>query len=554
MDTLILKLLLGLIKLFPNKGVDFERLKIIAETKVLMDRRRSPATFRQKQRKEQKNPLLFTLIMYFILGFFMSLLIYNLHSLLVSMILLHSYLLFMMAMTLVTDFSSVLLDTTDNQIILPTPVNSRTLFLARVVHILVYLLQFTIALSIAPVIVTFLKYGLLTGVSVLATVLLTIGFSVFVTYVLYAIILRFGNEQKIKDIISYFQIFMTIFFAVGYQVIPRMIDLENSNFTFNLHWYSYMLPPVWMAVTLDAVNQFNFNTIHLMMIGCAVALPVFTIWLMMKYLAPSFSRKLAALGNNNEVARKTGKVNKYKKSLSERLVPIICSTKTESAGFEKVWKITARDKYFKIQFYPSMAYLLVFAFVFVFKSGKNITEIWNGLSNTKMFLWFVYLPMISISSSLSIVVFNDNYMAAWVYQSTPLKRPGEIISGTLKALLLKFFVPVYLLLFIFSYYIWGVQIVDDFLFGFFNNIMIFLLTANLSDHYLPFSRQPNVKEQTGKIVRVILQLIIIVLLIGAHYLALKIDWFPAALTPVSVITVYFLLKRIRDLSWIKIST
>ena len=62
-------------------------------------------------------------------------------------IIVHTYIIFMMAMTLVTDFATVLLDTTDNQVILPRPVSSKTLFMARLVHILLYLLQFTIALS-----------------------------------------------------------------------------------------------------------------------------------------------------------------------------------------------------------------------------------------------------------------------------------------------------------------------------------------------------------------------------------------------------------------------
>ncbi|MEJ7626788.1 MAG: hypothetical protein WKF35_07995 [Ferruginibacter sp.] len=553
MDKWILKAMLGFIKIFSKKDVDFERLKIIAETKVLMDRRRAPASFRQKQRKEPKNPLLITLIIYTILGIFMSLMIIFIKSFMVSMIFLHAYLLFIMAMTLITDFSSVLLDTTDNQIILPKPVNSRTLFLARVVHILTYLLQFTIALTVFPLAVTFVKFGILSGILLSATLLLTVAFSMFFTYLLYGLILRFGNEQKIKDIVGYFQIFMTVFFAVGYQVIPRLINFENLNYTFTLYWYSYLLPPVWMAMALDAMHQFNFDSIHLLMIFCAFVIPVFCTWLMIKYLAPSFSRKLAALSNNNEAAKKNVTGKKFSKDLSEKLSRVMCVTQTESAGFEKVWKMTGRDKNFKLQFYPSLAYLLVFAFIFVFKSGKNISEIWNTLSSTKMFLWFVYLPMFSIASSLSIVAFHENYLASWIYQSTPITKPGEIISGMLKALMLKFFVPVYFILFIFSLYVWGYIIIDDFILGFFNNVLIYLLMASLSRHYLPFSRQPAIKEQAGKFVQIILQFLIIALLIGTHYLALKIYWLPGALIPFSIVTAYLLLKKIQQLPWLKIS-
>jgi hypothetical protein len=109
------------------------------------------------------------------------------------------------------------------------------------------------------------------------------------------------------------------------------------------------------------------------------------------------------------------------------------------------------------------------------------------------------------------------------------------------------------LVFSIALYIWGPGIIGDFIFGFFNNLLIFFLIGNLSDHYLPFSRQPGVKEQTGKFSRLIMQLFLVGILIGAHYLALKISWLPIALIPFSALGAYFLLKRIRTLTWSKIA-
>ena len=170
-----------------------------------------------------------------------------------------------------------------------------------------------------------------------------------------------------------------------------------------------------------------------------------------------------------------------------------------------------------------------------------------------MFLWFVYLPLMSISTCLNLVPFNENFTAAWIYQAVPLAQPGEIISGSIKALLIKFFVPVYLILFVFGLYVWGAAVADDFIFGFFNNLLIFLALANLGEHSLPFSKQANIKQQTGKFIRVLVQLALIAALIGVHYLALKVSWLPLSLIPVSAFGVYFLLKRIQNLPWLKIS-
>ena len=129
---------------------------------------------------------------------------------------------------------------------------------------------------------------------------------------------------------------------------------------------------------------------------------------------------------------------------------------------------------------------------------------------------------------------------------------SDLQSHLLKAMLLKFFIPIFILLFAISFYTWGYAITDDFLLAFFNNIIIFLLISHIGKSYLPFSMQPNVKQQTGKFIQVILQIVIIGLLVGLHYLALKLVWLVAALIPVSVIGCYLLLKTIQEYSWNKI--
>jgi hypothetical protein len=549
MDKWILRLLLSLAKVFIKEGVDFDRLTIITETKLTMDRRRVRANYNQQKNKAPKNPLMMTLIVYGFFGLMMGIMIGFTKSLILSMIFFHAYLLFMMAMTLITDFSAVLLDTADHQIILPRPINSKTIFLARLFHILVYLLQFTIALAVFPLIAIFITHGPLAGIAAFFTILLTVALAVFFTYLLYILILRFGNEQKVKDIIGYFQIFMTLLFTVGYQLLPRLIDFENIVRSFTLHWYSYFLPPVWMALSIESVQQLKFDALHLLMILCAFIIPIVTFWIMIKYLAPSFAHKLSLLQNDQQSAPKTIENTLKKRTLSSRFSSLFCFNSLEKAGYELVWKITGRDKGFKMQFYPSLGYILVFVFIIVFKSGKNFQTTLSSLPDSKLFLWMIYLPMFSVSTSKTLVAYYENFQAAWVYQSTPVKYPGQIISGSLKALLTKFFLPPYLLLFAFSYYTWGAAIIDDFVFGFFNNCIIFLLLEVLSKHFLPFSQQLNIKMQSGRIVKVLLQLIVIAALVGLHYLALNINWLVIILTPVAATAAYFLIKKVKSFRW-----
>ena len=118
-------------------------------------------------------------------------------------------------------------------------------------------------------------------------------------------------------------------------------------------------------------------------------------------------------------------------------------------------------------------------------------ENWNHLPSSKMFLLFLYLPIISLSGLLSLANHSEFHAASWPYYSSPLKQPGYVIRGALKALVTKFFFPLYLLIVVFCLYVWGVAVLDDVFLGLMGNLFILFLAGRLQPHYLPFSLEQN---------------------------------------------------------------
>jgi hypothetical protein len=557
MDKLLLKFVRLFIPLLQKQGVDTDRMFAIVETKLLMDKRRTYIQYKNynKKQKETGNHLNGILIMYAIFSIFIAAMIFVVPSFLLSMIFFHSYILFMMAMTLITDFSTVLLDTTDNQIILPRPVTGKTLFVSRMVHVCIYLFQFAIAIAALPLVAVFIKARFFAGFAAIITTFSTVLLAVFLTYILYLLILQYASEQKLKEVITYFQIFMTVFFAAGYQIIPRLINIKTfgDSFTVNNNGY-YFAPPVWMAETIEAVTNGLFDVMHIVMMGLAILLPAFLFWIMNKYLAPSFTRKLAALNVDGvNTPQTTTEKTIRKKTISEKLSKLICKTEVERAAFELTWKVTGRDKQFKMQFYPSLAYLAIFIFIIIFRSNKSVESTWNNLANTKSFLMFIYIPILLIGNSLMFVAYSENYQAAWVYRSSPIIQPGNLVSGTAKAMFTKFFLPAYLLLFSFCIVIWHTAIIDDFLLGLVVNLFCFLCIASLSSKSLPFSKQPNTQLQSGKFILVIIQMIIIGAMIGLHLLTLYFPFVFYVLLPILAVASFFLIRNLQQLQWNKIS-
>ncbi len=551
MDTFFLRLFFGILKLIPLSGVNMEQVQMIASTKLIMDRRRKPATWKRSQQKEPSNTMAYSMLVYALMGLFVGLMIFVVPDFMLAMIILHTYLLFMLIMILITDFSNVLLDTSDSQIILPKPVTSRTLLVARTLHIIVYLGQLILAIMLCPLIFSTIRYGIPVGLTLLITSLLTTAIGIFVTYILYGLVLRYTNEQKVKDIIGYFQVFMTVFFAVAYQVVPRLINLSETAFSFELHWYSYLLPPVWMAILLDSVQTATIDGARIGMIVCAIGVPLLAGFIIAKYLAPYFSRFMSAPAEGGAIA-KTAKTNRDKTTLSDRLAQALCGSGYENASFNLVWKITGRDKNFKMQFYPSLAYIPVFIFIILFRNFKDIGGKLADLPNGNMFLWLLYLGMFAVTLSLSLIRIYENYGASWIYQTAPVGRPGELINGAVKALLAKFFIPVYLVMSAVTLAIWGYKTLDDILLVGFNSILIFYISALMSNHYLPFSQQPNAKEQSGKFLMVLLRMLLIGVLVALHWLALKISWLVMALVPLSFAGCWWLHQQLQQLPWRKI--
>ncbi len=545
------KWLLKLVHLFDfafvKQGINLSQLYTIVETKLLMDKRRVYLNWRTNAQSAHSGHLHTVLLLHVLISLIVAVTIYADLPFLFVMMLLHGYIIFMMSMVLITDFSGVVLDTADNQIILPKPVDGKTLFMARQVHILVYLLMFAAAMAAIPLVMVGVKFGIMVALVAVLTVLLSVIFAVFFTYCFYLLVLRFSSEKKVKDIITWFQIVITVFFAIGYQVLFRLLDVDVVS-AVELRWYSFLLPPVWMAYTLEAVQLRTLTVLHLCMILLAAGMPLLLYGYIFRYLAPGFTRRMAVLG-----AADAQQGQKVPTTWAKRISLLFTRQPLTRAGFENTWIITGRDKSFKLHFYPSLAYIFVFVFIFVFNGGTDMATTWEGLADTSKFLWFIYLPVFTVANGLLFVSFSEHFNASWVYHSAPMQKPGQLILGSWLGLFVKYFFPVYLLMFAICFHIWGPSIVDDFVFGLANDYMCYLILGCIGRQYLPFSRQPNNRQQAGRFILTLLQMAVVGVMVLLHGLVLQNPGWLYALLPVILIVCWLLEKYITNIQWSKIA-
>ncbi len=544
MDRILLFLLDALSFVYKIFGIDYHQLRSIVAVKLLMDGRRPMLSMGQTS---SNRSYYYALVIYLIFGFLASFLIYTVPSVVIAMTFIFSYVMLMSIMILITDFSAVLLDTSDNSIILPRPISSKTLLAARITHIVLYIGLLTFALSLGSIVAVFITYSFAGVVSFLLALLLCILLSVTITNALYLLIMRYTSEEKLKNTINYLQIIMTVLFMGSYQLMPRLIGTVDSLETsFAFHWWTYFIPPIWFSATVEAFETFQFDSTHLLFILFALVVPVLSVYYVSRFLAPLFTEKIQDMGTESHVK---SKAVKSKNSWTDTIGEKITAPGPERAGYSLTAKAIGRDRKLKLKLYPAIGYFIVLAFIFLFRFNDNSSNILEGLREGKAFLLLIYFSTFILYAALFEISFSDNFKSSWVFFSSPVHQPGYILKGALKALLVNLFAPIYLGIAILSLAIWGPIVIDDLLFGLANNLVIILSISILNKKHLPQSVPDGARNSGGNFARSIVMMLTMALLGFLHYGAMQLSGSLWVLAPAFAVIAYFMFKSYETITW-----
>ncbi|MBC8110543.1 MAG: hypothetical protein H7Y04_05730 [Verrucomicrobia bacterium] len=552
MNRFILWILDRMQGLFRLWGVDYQQLRLIVATKLTMDNRRTYTTFRQqKNADENDNRFLVVLGWYSFTSLFVGVVVYFIPSLFWGATLFFGYGMFVLALALISDFSNTLLDTADNQIVLPHPVTGKTLLFARIAHIVSYILLMNLALCLLPSVLFAIKYGWLTGVLCLVFSFQNSLLVVALTNLIYLLILRFGNEEKLRNVINNLQIVTTLFFTLSYQILPRLIDFDDlREEIIAVSWWYYLIPPFWFSGSIESLIHGNSALAFVGFLALMLVMPLLIFWLINRYLAPAFAQKLSSLGvaTENQPIEAKSQISS-RQTLSEKLSRLVTFSSEEKTGFELTWKLTARDRKFKLRTYPVFGSLLPFLFIIFFKRGKSLAEIFEDLQTDGTYFFLIYMTSIIPVTFLLNLSFSEDFKAAWFYKSSPLQNPGALLTGSLKAVLLKIYLPVYLVVAVFILAIWGVDVWDDLLLGFLNSTLFILFTALLSKHYFPFSAELTQSQQTGSGLRFMLLFAAEAIIGFIHFGASKIDYLVLGIIILVIPLILYAFSRYRKIAW-----
>ncbi len=554
MINFYLKILILFRPFFLRLDVNFEQLLAIVEVKLKMDNRRARFNQWNKKQSESNSTFFLTLGLYFLMASAFSAFIYFSVSIIAIYSLIFAMMMFMLAMTLITDFSAVILDSNDNAVLLPRPIDDRTLLIARITHILMYLLSMMLALAIPFMVVTMFKYGVLAAISFLFISLLSLILIVFLTNIFYLVLMQFTSEERLRNVINTFQIILTFTFMGGYRLVGRLVNFDAlmNGVDTKVQWWYFFVPPIWMGNSMNVIIKHEFDAIKFLFLFLTLTVPFMVVFLVNNVFSGIFNQKIAGM----DIAKRQEKIpNKVaKKGLIETLSGIFTGTSMERGAFEFVWKITSRDRKFKLRIYPSLAYLLIYP-IFMIGTGRGdgsfVQQIEHLRESTGIGIVVIYLCGTVLLTIRSQISQSEDFKAAWLYELAPIIKPGEILSGSMRAIMVKFLLPITIFLSLVLSIIWGVDLLDDLLFGMLTITNLDLLLSIGLSNELPFSSEIK-KNGGGSFIRNMAYVFITGIIGFIHYLMMQVPYVIGVFMVIQLALALFLFKKYREVAWEKV--
>lgn len=486
-DFIVLKLIDFFSFFYRVMGVNYPVMRKILQIKLLMDRRKVPAILVNNKNDNRENTFNTALLTYGIIGIFFMILIFLPVPLFFKMNLIIAMIIFMVAMTMVSDCSTALLDTKDKSVLLSKPIDAKTVNAAKITHIIINLLTITFIMAGPLLIVGALVQGPLFAVILFFELLLVSGFILFFTTFLYFFILLFFDGDKLKDIINYCQIILSLAITIVYQFVGRIFNFMDLNTGFVFKWWLYLLPSAWFAAPFSLLleNRLQSHLIYLSLMGLLI--PILLLIIYFKVAVTYFEKSLHKL---DQVAARKRKTAENRAVKSKKLLNYIIPNSYENVFCRFSQNMISSERNLKLRLFPNLglaAFLPIIMLVNPLIGKDSQHEVLSDIAQGPFYL-VIYITVLILSTSILTINSSEKYQGAWLYKALPVESPGVILRGALLGFVLKYLIPVYLFVCLLFAIPYGIRLLPHAILIFLNMLLLIILLFRLSPKKLPFSK------------------------------------------------------------------
>lgn len=553
-DKFFLWLVMLPVAVYQKLGVDMLQLKAVLVAKLTMDNRR-PASFGSrnsgKVKKVVSKATLGTMLAAFMTGLMMLFSFALGTDLLTKLSMYMTMFIFMICVTLITDFTSVLIDVRDNLIILPKPISDATFVTARLLHITIRTSIVVLPMTLPGCIALAIFQGPAFILPFTLMVVLMTLLGIFFINAIYILILKVTTPVKFQSVIGSIQIGFVVLLMLSYQILPRMIQSDTfSKASISDMPFMQFFPPFWFADACMMLSGAGFSAESMMSLVLSVVVPIFSIWLVVRFFAPSFNRKLGMItGGTSEQRIPVKRMDGTRKiALLDRLAGWLTKSGAEYAGFIFAGRMMGRSRDFKMKVFPTIGYLIVVGGLMLFQDN-SYEALAGGSKVAPILLIIIYISSMLLSTAMVQLPYTDKFKASWLFFVAPIAKPGLVISGAVKCVMTLFFVPIALVLMIVGVVLQGPSILPNLLLGCLNVMVIGALIAYVMVKTLPFSIAQEGASSGNTFIRSMLLLILPGGFGLVHFFLSEFQWVILLLLLITAVIPWLVFDEIKKLDW-----
>lgn len=507
-DILSLKILDLFKKMFEKSGIDYNMMRMIVRTKLILDGRRAPVVGanKDKHNDEAKHSLLIKgYIMHLIFGLLLASFVFMIRDEMIRMTYFAGAFFFMTTMYLISDFSFVLLDTKDKNILMTKPVDGKTLAVSKFLHILIYMFRLNTFIAGPSLIVLAITNGPI-AVPILIFEILMMDLLIFlITAFIYLLVLRFFDGEILRNIINLIQILLTVLVTVGYQIAVRLIDFSSiKNMKYNFKPLHYFNPILWFGAPFEIIFNRNKSTYLFVFTALLIAVPL-TCFLIYLKLSKKMETLLLKLEGE-------GKEKPSKHNIEVLIGKLLNRNDTGRQAFHFAHAVIRSDRSLKLKIYPAVSTGILLPILMIFNMGMRGQEyVINGYEYI-----YIYFNFLVFSTVLNLTRYSSAWKGAYVYIASGFNNTRELFKGVLQAMTVRVIIPliicngaIYILLFKEAFII-------DIAVIFLNSLMVLPLIGKIYFYEFPFSRPIDESNQQQSFDKFFLSLGVIAVFVALH--------------------------------------
>lgn len=440
-------------------------------------------------------PIAIVLFLYLIMSIMLASVVDRAQNVFLGMFFVLAMQMVFVAVTILLEFSHLILSPEDFPILAPHPVNSRTFFTAKLLHLAIYVTLIVASLGLLPSVITAIVYknALLFPLTFIAT--WACGMATALCFALfYTAMLRIANRERMHRYLGYLQFLMTFVIYGGYMFLPdlgaQILTLSKSGFNTTLF---YLLPPGWFAAWPAMLSE----PITAPQIWAAIAGVVSLI-------------ALYFLGNSRLTFRyaqtlsETVEQQESKAETHER--PGILSHLIDSFATPEdlvVWRLMRKQFKYDNRYKMSLLMPIPLTLLYIYmglKDGQALADpfataetLASVHSTVLVYLVIALIPYLVVIGT----AYSTSYQAAWIYYASPADRTRLVVASHRFAILF-FCIPYLIFMGGLMVYFFG-----NVLHAFLHCIVLFLLLLSLVGALalisprFPFSQEAKSGQRVG---------------------------------------------------------